>query len=121
MKFFDSKEEKARKILARAKEEASVLLLSGEEIKNVYLLAEDYLILTGKRILLVDKTVGSNQRSIVTIPYSKIESISLAKGNLAVFSPEVEISVGSSFFDFKLRSGDDAIDFYRNLSGYILN
>ena len=121
MKFFETKEEKTRKILAKAKEEAEVLLLPKEDIKNIYLLTEDYLILTGKRILLIDKTVGSNQRSIVTIPYSKIESVSLAKSSLSVFSPEVEISVGSSFFDFKLQTAEDAIDFYRSLSSLILS
>lgn len=121
MKFFESKEDKARKIQDKAKEEASILLLPREEIRKTYLLAEDYLILTNKRILLIDKTIGSNQRSIVTIPYSKIESISLAKSSVSVFSPEVEISVGSSFFDLKLRSADEAIDFYRHLSNMILD
>lgn len=120
MKFFESKEEKTKKIFSKAKEEASLLILPKEEILNIYLLTEDYLMLTSKRILLIDKTVGSNQRSIVTIPYAKIESVSLAKSNLSVFSPEVEISVGNSYFDFKLRTAEDAIDFYRNLSNLIL-
>ncbi len=120
MRFFESKEEKSKKILSKAKEEAGLLILPKEEIQNIFLLTEDYLILTNKRILLIDKSVGSNQRSIVTIPYSKIESVSLAKGGVSVFSPEVEISVGSSYFDFKLRTPEDAVDFYRDLSSFIL-
>lgn len=120
MKFFESKEDKLRKTLDKVKEEASVLILPTEKIGQVYLLAEDYLVLTNKRILLIDKSHGTNQRSIVTIPYNKIESLSLAKSKLSVFSPEVEISVGSSYFDFKLRTAEEAIDFYRNLSRLIL-
>jgi hypothetical protein len=121
MRFFESKEEKLRKTLTKAKEEASVLILPNEKIREVYLLTEDYLILTNKRVLLLDKTLGSNQRSIVTIPYNRIESVSLAKSSLSVFSPEVEISVGSSYFDFKLRTAEEAIEFYRNLSSLILS
>ncbi|WP_017731132.1 PH domain-containing protein [Nafulsella turpanensis] len=121
MKLFESKEDKIKKVLTKAREETALLILPQETIQQMYLLTEDYLILTNKRVLLIDKSLGSNQRSIVTIPYTKIESVSLAKGNLAVFSPEVEISVGSSYFDFKLRTPDDAIDFYRHLSSYILS
>lgn len=120
MRLFESKEERFRKTLALAEEEARVLVLPGEEIKDVFLLSEDFLILTSKRILLIDKTIGSNQRSIVTIPYNKIESVSLAKSNTSVFSPEVEISVGSSYFDLRLRNPQDAVDFYRKLSNHIL-
>jgi len=124
MGFFDNVKAAADKAeqqkRTKATDEASTFLLEGEAVTDLYFLIEDFLVLTDKRVLFVNKNIFSSKKQITTLPYSKITAINLEKGGFMTFSKELEIHVGAARYELKLWKEDDVMDIYKKISNRIL-
>jgi hypothetical protein len=107
--------------LLQYKEEIQPVLLPDEEIISIYGLFVDFAAITNKRLLFMDKSVTSKNKSLITIPFSKISSVSLVNvKNLMVSVYEIEISTGHRQFDLKFANKDLLTEFYKTITTYIL-
>ena len=56
----------------KIKNEVTEIFLENEEIKYILSINEDYSVFTNFRILIVDKSLVSSKKSIISIHYNKI-------------------------------------------------
>jgi hypothetical protein len=94
-------------------------LFEGEEVLQTYGLLLDFVALTNKRILFVDKTAMSRRTAVISIPYSKVEAISIEKGKLWSLSNRVEIQTKGRTYELEFLKGADVMGFYRTLARMI--
>lgn len=94
-------------------------LIEGEAVEQVYGLLVDFVALTNKRVIFVDKTIVSKKTSVTSIPYSKIESISIEKGKTLALSNEIEIVTKHKAYELKFVKGGDVVGFYKSLTKHI--
>lgn len=116
MGLFDSKDKKVE----NATQEVSSLLFEDEIIESLHLLIEDFIALTNKRVLFVNKVAGTTKKDVTTIPYSKITSVSLSKGGFMRFSQEITIGVGSGKFECKTFEPNEVLQLYKQLTHKIM-
>ncbi|MEF9935582.1 MAG: PH domain-containing protein, partial [Clostridium sp.] len=85
-------EEERQEVLDKARNEVGGLLLSGEEIDEVFLLENDYLALTNKRIIFVDNDPTKINVVVVSLSYYKILEVGLVKNNrVNIYTGEIVI------------------------------
>ena len=94
-------------------------LIEGEVVEQVYGLVVDFIALTNKRVIFVDKIIGFKNTSVTSIPYSKIESISIENGKALSFSNEIEIVTKHKAYVLKFVKGADVVGFYKSLTKHI--
>lgn len=92
-------------------------LIEGESIGQIYRLQLDFAALTSLRLIFVDKNLGSNKTEVTSIPYSKIEAISIEQGK--ALSDEVEIATKHKAYKLKFYKGTDVLGFYNTLAKHI--
>lgn len=97
------------------KSEVREMLLPDEELEAIYGLDIDYTAVTSRRLIFVDKTVLSKQQSIISIPFSKINTVALGKGKFLSFTNEIEIHTQSQKFELKLMKGEKVQEFYNKI------
>lgn len=91
-------------------------LIEGEYIEQIYKLQLDFAALTNLRLIFIDNNLGSNKKVVTSIPYSKIEVISIDEGTL---SDEVEIATKHKAYKLKFYKGTDVLGFYNTLAKHI--
>lgn len=101
------------------KKELETFLIKDENIEIVFILTVDFVCLTNKRLIFVDKTILSKKSAIITIPYNKITSIAIQKGGAFSITDIIEINVSSESHDLKLYKGEDVINLYNSLADKI--
>lgn len=117
MGFLNNQIEKAK---AKNLEEVSKFLLDSESVESVILLSIDFLVVTNKRLVFVDKSWNTTKKSIISIPYSKITHISVQQGGgLFSLSKEFEIYIGKESYEFKLMNQAEIIDLYKMIASKI--
>jgi len=95
-------------------------LLPGEDLLSTYTLLVDYAAATSHRVIYVDKEVTSKETVLNSIPYSKINCVSLGKGGFMKFSKNVYI-YGSGFaHKVSFLSSENAHEFYVNICSKIM-
>lgn len=108
------------KIKEDAKKEIAEILLDGEKILAIYLLLEDYVVLTNHRLIAVDKMWTSTKKTITSIPYKSITAFSLARGGFMSFSKEFEVYVGAHKHEFKFYNENESVHMYKNLARFLM-
>ena len=116
MNIFEKKERRVEK----CRQEVENYLIEGETVEAIYLLMEDFVAMTDRRLIMVDKTFFSTKKAVVTIPYKQITSIGLAKGGFMSFSKDVAVAIGMVSFECSMYNEADVLDFYKRLSAKIL-
>ena len=92
-------------------------LFEGETVKCTYKLVRDFVSLTNKRIIFVDKSLMSRETIIRSIPYSKINSISVERNKkLFSFSNKVEIIGKGKDYELKISKSENVLEFYNTLA-----
>lgn len=109
----DKQREKA---IESAKQEIAPFLIEEEEVETIFPLVEDYIAFTNLRAIFVDKQFTSSKKSISSVFYEKITSLSLSKGGFMKLSKEFQIGVGSKGFEFKLYDENHVAEIYKFLS-----
>lgn len=94
---------------------AEELLIEGEELEKTYGLLNDFVALTNKRVIFVDKTYLSTQKSVVSIPYNKIEEIILGIGSAFSLSDSIGIVTKSHQHALKFTKTADINGFYKSI------
>ncbi|MFB5663382.1 PH domain-containing protein [Alteribacillus sp. HJP-4] len=98
-------------------EEAQEFLFDGEEIQGTYGLMVDFVAFTSHRILFVDRALLSKSKSVVvSIPYHKIEEISIEKTGFLSLSNNIEIATKKAAHSLTFLKDTDVMGFYRELS-----
>lgn len=112
---------KNENILETLENEVKELLFDGETIEEIYPLLLDFVCLTNKRVILVDKKLTSSEVFIYSIPYSKIEEISMEKGKMLTLSNQIEIMTKAKTHDLKFIKGTNTsvLDFYKKVCKHI--
>ena len=100
-------------------EEIQEFIVEGEFIEEIYGLVLDYACLTNKRIIFTDKAIGTKEMELISIPYSKVEAVSIIKGKL--FSLTNKISIYTKFQNYSLEfiKGANVTEFYKTITKYI--
>jgi hypothetical protein len=109
-------EKQQAKFIENAKAEVGIFLVEGEEIEQIFPLIEDYIVFTNDRVIFVDKQFTSSKKSISSVYFEKITSISLSKGGFMQIAKEIKIGVGSKGFDFKMYDENATVEVYKLLS-----
>ncbi|MBB6451135.1 hypothetical protein HNR44_003129 [Geomicrobium halophilum] len=102
------------------REQASEYLVEDEQLLQTYGLMIDFVALTNRRVIFVNKSFVSKRSEVVSIPYTKIEEIALLKDRKLAISNPVRISTRSNNHHLNLIKGNDATGFYKQLSRQIL-
>ncbi len=116
MGFFDKIADKAT---AKKLEEVKLLLLENEEVEYAFSLLLDHGYITNKRLIISDKSFLSSEQALISIPFSKINSVSiLKKGGFSTLK-KLEIMVGSHSFAFTITE-EDPIEVYKMILNKIV-
>lgn len=92
-------------------------LLAGEHILGVYDMkggGTGFLGVTSKRVIVYDKAFARRHKSIISVPFGRITSISaedesgLLTGRGFFGGSKLELRVGSESFEFEFRGSDKA-------------
>lgn len=89
----------------------------GEEVNHFFTTAIDWIIITNRRLIFIDNNFTSKKRSITSIKYSSITSISITRpGGMLAIGQEVEITVSGRAIEIKFIDSENAKEFYRAMS-----
>lgn len=117
MGFFDNIQDKQQQKL---KIELEKFLLEDEIIDHFFMAKEDFGALTDKRLIFVDKSLFSNKKSIVGVPFKKINAVGVKRGGTFSISKEIIIMIGSQALEIDTYDENQAIDIYKRISSKIL-
>ncbi|MCR6513864.1 MAG: PH domain-containing protein [Clostridium chrysemydis] len=104
MGLFGAKEKLLKSQGNKHREAVEEFLLDGEVVESLYPLVIDFLCVTNKRIIFVDKEVSIKDptTAVITIPYKNITEIGLVKNDKA-FATSDEIVIISKGGKYKLK------------------
>ncbi|MEF9951860.1 MAG: PH domain-containing protein [Clostridium sp.] len=109
-------EDEKKNALNKATREVESLLLEGEEIEETYLLENDYLSFTNKRVVFVDNDPSKMEVTINSLPYSKIAEVGLVKNNrVNIYTGEILIYTVNGKYAVKLNKEVDIIGVYNRI------
>lgn len=95
-------------------------LFPEETVECTYKLINDFVILTSKRVIFIDRSFLFLETIIRSIPYHKIDSISVERNKkLFSVSSVVKITTWGREYKLKIRKGEDVMDFYNTLARYV--
>jgi hypothetical protein len=94
-------------------------VLEGEEVYKTYGYTEDFTAITNLRIIYMDKDIIGGRKGVMSIPYSKIESVFIEKGKFFSLSNKVVIQTKSMNHEIEFLKGDDVLGFYNFVVGQI--
>jgi len=97
---------------AKAAEE---LLIEGEKLQRTFGLMNDFVALTNKRIIFVDKTYLSAKKSVVSIPYNNIEEVILGISGTFSLTNEIGIVTKSHKHVLKFTKTADINGFHKSI------
>ncbi|MEM7579527.1 MAG: PH domain-containing protein [Mastigocoleus sp.] len=107
----------------KLEKELTPLMIEGERVNKVFKLIRDLVILTNKRIILVDKQGMTGRKTeYLSIPYKSIKYFSKeSAGNLDLDAEiKIWISGDDAPREFQFKRGDAVDEVYRLLSYYTL-
>lgn len=106
------------------KGEVNGLLIGGEEVVMAFQTVRDQLIFTNKRIIAVDvQGITGKRKSFSTMPYSKIQYLSIQTPGFGELIPDSELFIMfSNTFTakFEFKGGVDIGKIGRMISEYVL-
>ncbi|KFZ39735.1 hypothetical protein AYX07_08050 [Thermoactinomyces sp. AS95] len=91
-------------------------LYEGEETIYTYGLLLDMVVLTTRRIVLIDRTLFGREKGILSIPYSRIDSIGLYVKGFWNRAHVLEIRTKGKTYELEFKRGTDCQGVYRWLS-----
>lgn len=101
-------------------EELSQIIPENEEIEKVFIVIEDYVAFTSRRVVLIDKSLLSSKKTLSSIPYSKINFTSLKKGGFMKLSKELIIGAGGSILEVDAFSQELAFNLMKEVNSRIV-
>lgn len=104
----------------KVKQELALYILPSENIEHIFRAKEDFGALTNKRIIFMDKSLIGSKKTVIGVPYGKINAVGLNKGGFMSFSKEVVITIGSKVTEIDTYNSDMAIELYTKLSEKIV-
>lgn len=90
-------------------------LFQGERVISTYGLLIDFAALTTERLLFVDKTLISKRSFVVSVPYSKVESVAIEKDRRLAFTNKIIIYTKKREFSLNFIKGTSVLEFYHAL------
>ena len=106
------------------REEVNGLLIDGEKVDMAFQTVRDQLIFTNKRIVSVDvQGITGKRKSFSTMPYSKIQYLSIQPPGFAEIIPDSELFIMfSNTFTakFEFKGNVDIGKIGRMISAYVL-
>ncbi|ERJ11441.1 PH domain-containing protein [Haloplasma contractile] len=103
--------------------ELKTMLIDGEAVEKAYKLIRDLIIVTNRRLIVVDKQgVTGKKVDYLTVPFSKINRFSKESAGTLDLDQEMKIWVNGKVepLAFKFKRDANIDDFYRVLSKSIL-
>lgn len=103
--------------------EFAALLISGEQIEHAYKLFRDLIVLTNKRLVLVDKQgLTGKKKEYLSIPYGSVTKFSKESAGRFDMDAEIKLWVrgDATPLTLEFRKDKNIHDIYRVLSSYIL-
>ncbi len=98
------------------KKELLKILPENDVLEHVFTIKEDFCAITNKRIVFIDKNVGSARKTLTSVPFSKINFVALKRGGLLDFNKEVIISSGGLNLVLETMDIDIAYAIVREIS-----
>jgi|GEM_PF-5641415 len=114
-------EAKKQEEIAKRKEEAAAFLFESEEIEHFFKnetfgSGDDFTCITSLRLITIDKSFLTSKKAVFSIPFSKINYVSLQKGGFLNFSKEVEFGIHNKSMSLKFFNSEKALAFHKALS-----
>lgn len=107
-------------IYEKYKEEIDDFILENEELEAVYPLIIDYLCITNKRLIFVDKDL-KDSIEVVSVPYKNICDVGLLKGSVLKLTNELKITTRSKDHKLKFIKGRDVVEIYNRIVEKIID
>ncbi|MHC1683401.1 MAG: PH domain-containing protein [Clostridiaceae bacterium] len=98
-------------------------LLAGEVVEGIYPLVIDFLCITNKRLLFVDKDISFKEpkTTIYSITYNNITGIGLEKNEkVFAFTDVISIVTRGKTFDLKFIKGTNLVEIYNGIMNKIV-
>jgi len=118
MGMFNKDDKPKQDINEKHRSEINELLLPGEEIEYIYPLFIDFLCLTNKRLIFVDKDLSFKEpkTTIYSTPYKNILSVGLEKNEkVFAFTDKLAIVTKGKTHELKFLKVTNIKDVYNNL------
>jgi len=118
MGLFSKDDKPKQDVREKYEKEISEFLLSGEVVEGVYPLIIDFLCITNKRLIFVDKEISIKEpkTTIYSIPYGNIASVGLEKNEKAfAFTDEISIVTKGKTHQLKFVRGTNIVELYNTL------
>lgn len=106
-------------VYEKYKSEIDFLILEDEEVEEVHPLIIDYLCITNKRLIFVDKEV-SGKVEIVSVPYRNICDISIVRGHALNITNELKVRTKGKDHELKFIKGRDITSIYNKIVSKII-
>ncbi|MBE6049340.1 MAG: PH domain-containing protein [Clostridium sp.] len=125
MALFGGKDKEKKSAMEVYGDKVKEFLLLGEEIESIYPLVLDFLCVTNKRLIFVDKEISFKEptTSIITIPYKNITGVGLVK-NQKLLSISDELIIKTYRENYKLKflrlESSNIVQIYNEVVGKIL-
>ena len=107
----------------KQRNEIDELLIAGETIEGIYPLIIDFLCITNKRVIFVDKilSIKDPKTFIYSVPFKNIISVGLEKNEkVFAFTDGLSLITVGQIFHLKLFKGTNVLEVYKNLVGKII-
>lgn len=98
------------------KKELLNILPDTDILEHVYSIKEDFCAITNKRVVFVDKNIGSARKTLTSVPLAKINFVALKRGGLLTINKEVVISSGGINLVLETWDEDLAYEIVREIS-----
>jgi len=119
--LFSNKEATKKDPLEAYRNEIQEFLLEDEKIEELYSLLLDYVCITNKRLIFVDKSIMDQEVEIVTLPFSKIETISVVKNSkMFALTDKIKIMTKNKDYELKFIKNTNVKEFYNSLARNII-
>ncbi|WP_125152013.1 PH domain-containing protein [Clostridium rectalis] len=94
-------------------------LFPGEGVEHIYETVNKFSCVTNKRLLFVDENTIMKETSIVSIPYSKIDIITIPKNYCTCSNNKIRFFAKGRQYELCFLKEDDTLSFYKVLARHI--
>lgn len=110
----------AEKSNDKHRQEVEKYLLPGEEAQVVYSSIADWVAVTPVRLIFINTSWTSSQKTITSVPFSKIISVHMNRGGFMQITKEIVVTISGRDYEIKLLDADNAMELYSTIAERIL-
>jgi len=118
MGLFDKKTKE--QIIDEKREYYSQYMVEGEELLNIYQTIIDFVVVTSKKIIVIDNSLWKAKTNMIFIPFDKISAISMEYGAKKYAKREFKLFFGAHTIDITMFNHEnEPMEFFQYVNNQI--